>query len=354
MALAVLPGNQRCFIPISEAYSYSDGAVLRGLSRDRLFKQSLLDPNTQNHISLGQIVLLAMNTIVETEDHFGGYSRRAYPPSRLILTMRVMTACDTFERAISGLAGFHEMGQAISIGLRTDGMEAQLCVSCDEAFGGENAPVIEDMYLNTIFGILSYFLGRRLPTTAVVTRNRRQALGVRHWSMAGTVHLGGVAALQFPKSLLAETRQANPTDDICWSVLQYRLALDNEVRAGLSDRSVSIERLNTRALCTELGISSATFRRRNSREGGSFRRFREETLVEASLSLLADDARSVSSIAAELGYADARSYRRFIKGATGLTPDQLRANCAGATMRAVEPDIIARIKEVAVGLSRRA
>jgi AraC-like DNA-binding protein len=344
--------NQPFFVPVSEAYSYSEGAVTRGLSRDKLFKQSLLDPNMQARISLSQIVLLAMNTVVETDDHFSGYGLRAYPPSQLTLMLRIMMACETLERAISSLARFHEMGQPISIGLRKEGMEAQLYVSCDEAFGGENTPIIEDMYLNTIFGGLSYFLGRRFPTTAVVTRNRAQVLGVPHWSMSALVHLGGVAALHFPVSLLTETRQADPTDDICWSVLQYRLALENEVSTRVADRSVSIRQLNTIALCTELGISPATFRRRNSVEGGSFRRFREETLVEASLNLLADATRSVSAIAAELGYADVRSYRRFIKGATGLTPDQLRANTAAATMRALEPEIIGRIKEIAIRLSR--
>jgi AraC-like DNA-binding protein len=344
--------NQRYFIPVSEAYSYSDGAVLRGLSRHRLFKESLLDPNVQTRISIGQIVLLAMNTIVETEDHFFGYSRRTCPPSRLILMMRIVMACDTLERAISSLTSFYEMGQAISVGLRKNGAEAQLCVSCDETFGGENAPVIEDTYLSTIFGTLSYFLGRRFPATAVVTRNRAQVLGDRHWSMSAPVHLGGVAALHFPISLLAETRQAEPTDNICWSILQHRLALDSEVGIQVSDPAVSIRQLNTTALCAELGISPATFRRRNNIAGASFRRFREETLVEASLSLLADGARSVSSIAAELGYADVRSYRRFIKGATGLTPDQLRANSAAATMRAGEPDIIARIEAIATRLSR--
>jgi AraC-like DNA-binding protein len=292
-----------------------------------------------------------MNMMVETEDHFGGRGRRAYPPSQLILMLRIMTACNTLERSISSLVSFHEMGQPISIELRTDGMEAQLCVHCDDAFGGENAPVIEDIYLNTIFGGLSYFLGRRFPATAVMTRNRGQALGVRHWSMSAPVRLGGMAAFHFPLPLLTETRQADPTDDICWKVLQHRLAVDNGINAQANDQSISIRQLNTIALCAELGISPATFRRRNSYAGSGFRRFREETLVEASLSLLADGARSVSSIAAELGYADVRSYRRFIKGATGLTPDQLRANSVAATMRALEPEIIARIMEIATRVS---
>jgi len=145
VALESSADNQSHFVPISEAYSYSDGAVKRGLSRDELFKQSLLDPNIQTRISLGQIVLLSMNTMVETDDHFSGRGRRAYPPSQLILMLRIMMGCGTLERAIGSLASFHEMGQPISIGLRTDGMEAQLCVSCDDAFGGLRT------YISTLF-----------------------------------------------------------------------------------------------------------------------------------------------------------------------------------------------------------
>jgi hypothetical protein len=47
-----------------------------------------------------------------------------------------------------------------------------------------------------------------------------------------------------------------------------------------------------------------------------------------------------------------RSYRRFIKGATGLTPDQLRAEARLAALEDVEPKITAAIKDIAVGLSQ--
>ncbi|GEM_PF-2382390 len=345
-------GIQPAFVPISEAYSYSDGAVMRGLSRDALFKQSHVEPDTQPFLSIGQIVLVAMTAIAETDDHFIGYGRRPYPPSQLILMLRIMMACETLERAIGSLAHFHAMGLPISLGLYTEGMGAQLRIACDEAFGGENAPIIEDIYLNTIFGGLSYFLGRRFPATAVTTRNRGHLLGARHWSMEAPLHVGGHAALHFPISLLSETRQGNPTDNIGWSVIRHRMALESEPGSLVTDSAVTIRRLNTTALCEELGISPATFRRRNNLAGGNFRRFREETLVEASLSLLADETRSVSSIAADLGYADVRSYRRFIKGATGMTPDQLRANSAAAAMQDFEPKILSRIEDIATRIGR--
>jgi methylphosphotriester-DNA--protein-cysteine methyltransferase len=67
---------------------------------------------------------------------------------------------------------------------------------------------------------------------------------------------------------------------------------------------------------------------------------------------LADESRSVRWIASQLGYADVRSYRRFIKGATGLTPDQLRAESRAAAMEDLQPKVAAAIKDIAVRLSR--
>ncbi len=205
MALKTPASNHTAFVPISEAYYYSDGVVMRGLSQEELFKRSYVDPQVRPVISIGQIVLVAMNAMVETDDHFRGYDRHRYPPSQLVLMLRIMMACETLERAMSSLTDFHAMGLPISIGLHSDGIEAQLKVSCDEAFGGDNAAVIEDIYLNTLFGGLSYFLGRRFPATAVTTRNRGHVLGARHWSISAPIHVGDQAALHFPTSLLRET-----------------------------------------------------------------------------------------------------------------------------------------------------
>ncbi|WP_322011242.1 helix-turn-helix domain-containing protein [Paraburkholderia sp. J12] len=339
-------------VPIAMAYARSEGAVSRGLSRDVIFREALVDPKTQTDVSFAQLVLLYLISIKETDDKFGGLGRRSFPPSQIVLMLRVMMGCDTLECALRSLARFHETGQSISIGLRIRASEAELCVFCDDALGGENAPAIEDIYISTLFGGLSYFLGRRFPVTAIVTRNRAFASSTRHWSIAVPLHLGPVAAIRFSRSLLAERRQGIPTDDIWWAVLECWLSHAHGVHTRVSHCAASIRQLNTTALCDELGISPATFRRKNSASGGTFRHFREETLVRASLSLLADGSRSISSIAAELGYADVRSYRRFIKGATGLTPDQLRTNSDATSMGALEPEVIARIMGVANGLSR--
>jgi AraC-like DNA-binding protein len=328
------------------------GAVERGISQSQLFKSSYIDEGSQERISLAQIVLLNITTILDTDDFLLGLGKHALPPSHLPLMLRIMTGCNTLERALESLVRFHKMEGPIGLELRTDDLGATLVVSCDDDFGFERAPLIEDYYLSTIFGALTYFLGRRFPAALVTTRNRGVNQGERHWSLEAPVRLGSFAALHFRTSLLGEQRQGNVADDICWVTLERRLSVDRSLTAGPRRPPVSTRLLNTDALCAELGISPATFRRRNTASGQGFRRFREETLVEASLGLLADESRSVTSIAADLGYADVRSFRRFIKGATGLTPDQLRGESVVSNLRAQQPEILARIMDIATRLSR--
>jgi AraC-like DNA-binding protein len=352
MALTLQRDNASSVIPISAQYEKLNGAVLRGLSRDVLLRESFIDPEQHDRISFAQAGLLYVNTMIEMDDQFIGFGRRSIPTSQLALLLRVMIGCSTLDGTLESLIQFHESAQPMAVKFETGELESKLSVNCDDSFAGANAPLIEDIYIQSIFGGLSYFLGRPFPASAVSTRNRNNpVIGARHYSMLLPLQLGTAAAIRFPTWLMAERRQAKPTDDIYWSVCENWLAVASGVRVRTSGSLASIRRLNTKALCSELGISPATFRRANSNEGRNFRRFREETLVEASLTLLADDSRNISSIAQELGYADVRSYRRFVKGATGLTPDQLRMRSDAATMRAFEPKVVARIKDLTTRLS---
>lgn len=343
---------QRPVVSIAMAYERFQGAVSRGLPIAPMFREAFIDPDSHSHVSFAQLVLLYLISIKETDDKFGGLGRRSFPPSQIILMFRVLMGCNSLERALISLARLHEMDQPISISLQTNASDAQLCIRCDDAFGGDNAPVIEDIYISTLFGGLSYFLGRRFPATAIRTRNRTFASSTRHWAIAVPLHYGSVAAIHFDKSLLADRRQGQLIDDIFPAILECWLSHTHGMYTREVTESASIRHLNTKVLCAELGISPATFRRRNSISGDTFRRFREETLVRTSLTLLADDSRSISSIAAELGYADVRSYRRFIKGATGLTPDQLRTNSDAASMRVLEPNVLKSIVNIANKLDR--
>jgi AraC-like DNA-binding protein len=339
-------------IPISWAYARSDSLAALGLRREELFNQSLIDEAAES-ISFAQLGLLHLTAILETGDTFLGLGRHPMSGDRQVLAARVALGCNTLDVAIRTIAKFHGINDPLRIRLRTQGACAALSVHCDEKFAGTNTSAIEEVYLGTLFGILSYFLGQPLPAFAVTTRNRGHWLvGARHYSMLAPVRHGRATALIFPAILLAEQRQGSPTDDIWWSISQHWLSCTRGRyylnRAGEGELLTT---LNEKVLATYFDISTATLRRRMVAAGTRFRDFRHDMLMDASLTLLGDGTYSVREIALRLGYSDARSFRRFIKNATGYTPHQLRANAIFNAMTFDQPDVMLRTKEVTTRFS---
>jgi AraC-like DNA-binding protein len=336
-------------VPISLAYQVSDGAVLKGLNREDLFKTSMIDEANSGHTSLAHLILLYANIVDATDDLLVGFFDKSFSLSHLILMMRVMMGCETLITAISSMAQLREIGQPAFVELKINGNNSQLNIICDQQAPENSLSAIEELYLTNLYGGLSYFLGRPFPARFMTTRNLQFAQGENHWSLPIPNYQGEVAAFHFPTSLLAECRQGMPVDNIWWTVIETRLTMASSAPLA-KPGPISTRTLNTAALCSELGVSPATFRRRNSQSGRTFRQFREQTLVEASLDLLNDCELSVAAISDLLGYGDVRSYRRFIKNATGFTPDQLRANQGAAVMRTGEPKVVGRIMDLAARL----
>ena len=89
------------------------------------------------------------------------------------------------------------------------------------------------------------------------------------------------------------------------------------------------------------GKSANTIRHRLQTRSGGFRETRRRTLVQAATDRLRSSDASVEVIAEEYGFSDARSFRRFLKNATGLTPKQVRQ---GAEIERSDLDTLALAK----------
>ena len=72
---------------------------------------------------------------------------------------------------------------------------------------------------------------------------------------------------------------------------------------------------------------------------------RRRALTEAAVKLLRDTDCSVDAIGAELGYSDARSFRRFLKAATGKTPQEHRRTVFGEGLQ-VDEAVRQRLREI--------
>jgi AraC-like DNA-binding protein len=171
-----------------------------------------------------------------------------------------------------------------------------------------------------------------MPVIDVVLRNPSHSIVNRqHFMIAAPVRRGTVTSFRFPRSFLSARSNARAGENVHWEVA--RLWLDHTLGTATGGRSMNlIDGVGFKKLkdiAEQLDVSRATMRRRLRSTDGGYRDARERALVEAASSRLLATADSVEAISAELGYADARNFRRFFKNATGLTPQQirLRARC---------------------------
>jgi AraC-like DNA-binding protein len=165
----------------------------------------------------------------------------------------------------------------------------------------------------------------RMPVIEISTRDPFHFnLDRKHFAMDAPVHYGPVTGMQFPRAVLGRRGLNRAGANPHWEC--FRLWLDfvepgQTSRTEHDDLDSSWPRLKD--IAESAGVSTSTMRRRLLADGG-FRRARERKLVAAAIDRLRNSDDSVESIAAELGYSDARSLRRFLKVTTGATPQQLR------------------------------
>ncbi|PZU24241.1 MAG: AraC family transcriptional regulator [Shinella sp.] len=91
------------------------------------------------------------------------------------------------------------------------------------------------------------------------------------------------------------------------------------------------------AMAGELGLSSATLRRRLRAEGQGFATIRDEVLRERAEQFLSETGDAITQIATELGYSEPGAFHRAFRKWTGQTPGAFRA-AALTNRRAREPE----------------
>jgi len=112
-------------------------------------------------------------------------------------------------------------------------------------------------------------------------------------------------------------------DELFWDIFRPWLAFVERGGDRFAEDAAPVAAARAGGLAAIEGISAATLRRRMATEGG-FRGARGRAVLAEGLDLLSGTSDSVDAIAVRLGYSDARSFRRFVKAATGRTPWQIR------------------------------
>jgi AraC-like DNA-binding protein len=345
----------RNWMPLDWITRHVDGVVRQGLPFEQLMATSLIDlrhGDNRDLVGPAQYLLLCMNTALGISDAAHGLARFRIDPVYTALGLRVALGCATLEDAILAVTQLYRTAScAVHIELKPTHDVAILNVRAESARDAD-AVLLEDIYLSWIFMHCMYFLDAAMPVIEISTRDPHHfSLGRQHFAIGAPVRYGAVTGMQFPRALLGRRGLKRAGANPHWEC--FRLWLDFMEHGGGSpterENLIGHGRPRMKDAAERAGVSTSTMRRRLLSDGG-FRRARERKLMTAAISRLRSSDESVESIAAELGYSDARSLRRFLKATTGATPQQLRI--AGSSPHPDDSEVRLRLQAIGAAMAQ--
>lgn len=113
-------------------------------------------------------------------------------------------------------------------------------------------------------------------------------------------------------------RQLNPLLRVPIGQDDLLASVASRIRHGLQDHT------SQKALAEQVHVSERTLRRRLDALDTSYRDLRDATRYERARDLLINTTMSIAEVARNVGYSDARSFRRAFKRWSGLLPTDIR------------------------------
>lgn len=312
------------------------------------------DINDQTALSATQYTLMCVGIINLVDDEIHAVSRAKISRGTASTGLRIMASARSFRTAIEALCKFYTMiGQGEKIRLVTSGATTQVEVMEDISDPHLSATV-QEMAAVALHCQFSFILGRLLPLTAFITHGDHPSYNQVHPYLGCTVLRGKKTALAFPTSCLdlepvAKLGDTPATD----AVLQWLKMLDAQSLSGFDRDSLKPvgaavydslrDRDTSYAECAlELRLPQDELRRALAAEGTGYRSLRQSAILERLRPHLATGA-CLDDVALDLGFSDARSLRRSVRSASGLSMTELRqAACVADTRE--DPLMIGRLR----------
>ena len=299
--------------------------------------------NDKTVLSVAEYTLMCVGIMNLVDDENHAVSRTKMRRGSSSTGLRIMASARTLRTAIEALGRFHAMiGQSQRIAIETSGPMTQVQVSADISDSHLSATV-EEMIAVSLHCQFSFILDRLLPLSAIVTTGDHPSCNQVHPYLGCAVVRGAKTALVFPTSYLdlepvAKLGDTPATDAVLYWLKQLDAhSLTGFDRGSLKPVSAAVyDRLLDRDLsyeeCSlELQLPSDELRRALLAEGHGYRTLRHSALLERLQPHLASGA-SLDDVALALGFSDARSLRRGVRSASGLSITELRnAVCVADT-----------------------
>jgi AraC-like DNA-binding protein len=244
-----------------------------------------------------------------------------------------MMSAATLETALHVLGRYYALASEVfALEVRLEGGLARIVLRA-EGRDRARAAMLEEIWLMALSMFTGWFTGRPLPLAAMtVARPDHPDLDGLHWALGVPVAYAETTAIVLPAQVLQSPRRVAEAREPVWEAIQF--SLDGMARP-LHARPLGMVFAGASApakarLADALGgmaLSERQVRRRvRHAHGAGFRDLRADALADLARNLLRHTDEPVEAIAARLGYAEERSFRRFVRTRTGLTPTQIRAS----------------------------
>ena len=327
------------------------GAIRAGLDFETMLRESCIDLDPEDprgEISRAQHLALILGVIVALDDEGHGMTRRRVNVGMNNLAMRVAGTARSVEEAVEAFARFFEK-TASPVLLRpafsSNSVEVRFW---SDSVDSDQAAAIEEIYSVSLMLNLNWLAGRKLSVQSFALRDPlHPSIGRLHWAFDALTRHGPTTLLRLaPRQLLLRAR-VPAIGEFMWQPLRFWIENDSRINPGATtSASWASAALRVADLTEASEFSERSLRRRFANEGHSFRKLRTNAIAEAGVRQLLSTDDTVEQIAAELGYSEARSFRRLLKAATGMTPAQIRADRTLSVPRSADGRLYERLREL--------
>jgi AraC-like DNA-binding protein len=310
-----------------------DAGVLGGLELQALLRRAQVDPLTPS-LNSDQHFALMLSSIDLTDDECHGLADRPLRPGFSEVGLRAMLSAGSLETALRVLSRYYAVSsQVFALEVRLDGDGLARIALRAEGRDRARAAMLEEIWLMALVMFMSWFVGRRLALVAMtVARADHPDIGGLHWAFGAPVAHAGTTAVVLPAAALALPRAVSESEEPIWEAIRFSLDGMSAAAGAIPVMFAGAEapaRARLRDALGGLALCERQLRRRVRRQhGASFRDLRGEALAGLARDLLRHSDEPIEAIGARLGYAEERSFRRFMRARTGLTPAQIRSGAA--------------------------
>jgi AraC-like DNA-binding protein len=268
----------------------------------------------------------------QLDDELFGQDSRRMKSGTFAMICHAALSCDSLRQALErALRFFRLVLDDISGDLLVGNTEACLqLVKRDQVqciFG-------QECLLMLLHGLACWLVGKRIPIVRAEFSYAEPAHSIEYRSMyaANLEFQKAHTAIFFDRSFLAlpivQNRRSIKDFLRCAPdgiLVKYKSTsgLAACVRRRLR-RSVGNSFIELDAMAADLGLTSATFRRRLHAEGTSYRLVKDQVRRDLAVGYLSSSDRSTAEIGWDLGFSERSAFERAFRNWTGVTPGEFR------------------------------